>query len=169
VRQAAELGVRTIVNLRGERDCGSYRLQRAACLRHGIALEELVVKSRAAPTREQVHEAADLFARVAYPILLHCKSGADRAGLASTLFLILHEGWPVERAVDQLSARFGHFRQADTGIIDAFFERYLEDNAREPIGFMEWVDTVYDPAALARDFKAGRWANVLVNKVLRRE
>ena len=31
----ARRGVRTIVNLRGDRDCGSYRLERAACLRHG--------------------------------------------------------------------------------------------------------------------------------------
>ena len=31
------------------------------------------------------------------------------------------------------------------------------------------VDTVYDPQALTRDFKAGRWANIMVNTILRRE
>ena len=119
----ARKGIRTIVNLRGERDCGAYRLQVAACRKHGIRMEELVVKSRAAPTREQVHEAQALFARIEHPILMHCKSGADRAGLASTLYLILHEGVPVEQAMAQLSARYGHFKQADTGIIDAFFQQ----------------------------------------------
>ena len=165
----AKAGIRTIVNLRGERDCGAYRLQVAACRAQGIRLEELVVKSRAAPTREQVHEANALFARVEHPVLLHCKSGADRAGLASTLYLILKENVPVEKAVRQLSARFGHFKQADTGIIDAFFQRYIADTKISPMPFLEWVDTVYEPETLVRDFKAGRWANIIVNTVLRRE
>jgi protein tyrosine/serine phosphatase len=169
IRRMAKAGVQTIVNLRGERDCGAYRLQIAACERHGIKMEELIVKSRAAPTRAQVHEAQALFARIEHPIVLHCKSGADRAGLASTLYLILKKGVPVEQAVAQLSARYGHFKQADTGIIDAFFQRYLDDIKRQPMPFLQWVDTVYDPDALLRDFKAGRWANIIVNTVLRRE
>jgi protein tyrosine/serine phosphatase len=165
----ARMGIRTIVNLRGERDCGAFRLQVAACRKHGIRMEELVVKSRAAPTREQVHEANALFARIEHPILMHCKSGADRAGLGSALYLILHEGRPVEQAAAQLSARYGHFRQADTGIIDAFFRRYVEDARTRPMPFLQWVDTVYDPKLLEQQFKAGKWANVIVNKVLRRE
>jgi uncharacterized protein (TIGR01244 family) len=169
IARMARTGVRTIINLRGERDCGAYRLQIAACQRHGIRMEELVVKSRAAPTREQVHEANALFARAEHPILLHCKSGADRAGLASALYLILKENVPVAQAVGQLSARYGHFKQADTGIIDAFFQRYLDDTSTRPMPFLEWVDTVYEPQALLRDFKAGRWANIVVNTILRRE
>lgn len=169
IAKMARMGIRTIVNLRGERDCGAYRLQVAACRKHGIRMEELVVKSRAAPTREQVHEANALFARIEHPILMHCKSGADRAGLASTLYLILHEAIPVDQAAVQLSARYGHFKQADTGIIDAFFRRYIEDTRGRPMSFLDWVDTVYDPETLARQFKAGRWANIVVDKVLRRE
>jgi protein tyrosine/serine phosphatase len=169
ISSMARQGIRTIVNLRGERDCGAYRLQVAACRKHGIRMVELVVKSRAAPTREQVHEANALFARIEHPILMHCKSGADRAGLGSTLYLILHEGLPVPQAVAQLSARYGHFKQADTGIIDAFFQRYIEDNHMRPMPFLQWVDTVYDPKVLETSFKAGRWANVIVNKILRRE
>ena len=169
IARMAKEGVRTIVNLRGERDCGAFRLQVAACRKHGIRMEELVVKSRAAPTRAQIHEANTLFARIEHPIVLHCKSGADRAGLASTLYLILKMGVPVPEAARQLSARYGHFKQADTGIIDAFFARYIADSSVRSMPFLEWVDTVYDSQALSRDFHSGRWANILVNKVLRRE
>ena len=169
IGRMARAGIKTIVNLRGERDCGAFRLQVKACRRHGIRMEELIVKSRGAPTREQVHEAKALFGRIEHPILMHCKSGADRAGLASTLYLVLENGVPVERAVAQLGARFGHFKQADTGIIDAFFQRYIEHNSVQPTAFLEWVDTIYDPDALLADFKAGRWANVVVNTLLRRE
>ena len=60
-------------------------------------------------------------------------------------------------------------RQADTGILDYFFERYLRDAAACPIEFGDWVETVYDPAELHRTFHASRWANRLVDGALRRE
>lgn len=46
IRALARAGVRTIVNLRGERQCGSYWLERATCARHGIALVDFRVMSR---------------------------------------------------------------------------------------------------------------------------
>ena len=63
----------------------------------------------------------------------------------------------------------GHIRQAHTGILDYFFERYLADNARRPMPFFEWVDTVYDPDELKSTFRSKGWANRLVDSVLRRE
>ncbi len=45
----AREGVRTIVNLRGGREHGSWPLQREACERHGLTLAEFVVRSREAP------------------------------------------------------------------------------------------------------------------------
>ena len=75
----------------------------------------------------------------------------------------------MEQAIKQLSLRYGHFRQADTGVLDAFFERYLADTQKRPMPFFEWVETVYDPDELKRTFQAKGWANRLVNTVLRRE
>lgn len=169
IRALARRGLRTIVNLRGERVCGSYWLEQATCERKGIKLVNFSVKSRAAPTREEVRAAVELFNSIEYPALLHCKSGADRAGLMSVLFCYLKEGMPLEQAKRQLSLRYGHFRQAHTGILDYFFERYLEDNARRPMPFLEWVDKVYDPVELKRTFRSKGWANRLVDSVLRRE
>ena len=169
IRALARHGVRTIVNLRGERLCGSYWLERDACRRYGIELVNFKVRSRAAPSREEVLGARGLFERVQYPMLMHCKSGADRAGLMSVLYLFTREGVPLEQARHELSLRYGHVRQADTGILDYFFERYLEDNARRPMPFFEWVETVYDPDELKQTFMAKGWANRIVDSVLRRE
>ena len=163
------LGIKTIVNLRGERLCGSYTLERNACRRHGIELENYKVRSRAAPSLEELRGARDLFRRIEYPMLLHCKSGADRAGLMSVLYMHLVEAQPMEQAIKQLSLRFGHIRQADTGVIDMFFERYIEANAQQPIDFFEWVETAYKPKELQRSFRASGMANRLVNDILRRE
>jgi protein tyrosine/serine phosphatase len=163
------MGIKTIINLRGERVCGSFTLETMACKRQGLRLETFRVRSRAAPTVAEVLGARDLFERIEYPIVMHCKSGADRVGLMSVLYLHFREGLPIAEAKSGLSLKYGHFRQADTGILDYFFERYLEDTKQQPKDFAEWVATDYDPAELSRTFNASGWANRLVNSVLRRE
>lgn len=169
IRAFARDGIRTIVNLRGERLCGSYWLELQECERLGIKLVNFIIRSRAAPTREELRGARALFDSVEYPMLMHCKSGADRAGLMSVLYQYLKEGVPLDLAKRELSLRYGHIRQADTGVLDLFFERYLADNARSPIAFWDWVETVYDADELKRSFRAKGWANRLVNSILRRE
>ncbi len=149
--------------------CGSYWLERKACQRHGLLLVNFQVRSRAAPTREEIRGAKELFDRIEYPMLMHCKSGADRAGLMSVLYRFLKEGEPLEEAKKQLSIRFGHIRQAETGILDYFFERYIEYNRRHPIPFFDWVERIYDPVELGRSFRSNKWANQIVNLALRRE
>ncbi|CAN0450361.1 unnamed protein product, partial [Phaeothamnion confervicola] len=148
IRALAREGIRTIVNLRGERVCGSYWLEQAACERYGIKLVNFQVRSRAAPSLEELRGARDLFERIEYPMLMHCKSGSDRAGLMSVLYRHLHQGVPMEEAIKQLSLRYGHIRQADTGVLDAFFERYLSDTRLRPMKFFDWVETAYEPEEL---------------------
>jgi protein tyrosine phosphatase (PTP) superfamily phosphohydrolase (DUF442 family) len=169
ISRMRRMGVKTIINLRGARQCGSYRLEQMACERAGIRLVDFQLRSRAAPTKAELLGARDVLQSIEYPILLHCKSGADRAGLMSALYMIVRENLPVADAKEQLSLKYGHIRQSDTGILDYFFERYLADNAANPIAFFDWVDQRYDPEELKRSFAAKAWANVLVNKVLKRE
>jgi protein tyrosine phosphatase (PTP) superfamily phosphohydrolase (DUF442 family) len=169
IRRLKRRGLRTIINLRGERLCGSYWLEQAICERKGVKLINFQIRSRGAPTRKEIKAARDLFRQIEYPILMHCKSGADRVGLMSALYRFFEQGMPIAEAKKELSLRYGHFRQADTGILDRFFEKYLEDNARRPMPFLEWVDTVYDPDALKRDFRSAGWARRLVDQILKRE
>lgn len=169
IARAARLGVKTIVNLRGRRDCGSYLLQKEACARHGIALVDFPVSSRDAPRPEDMRKLKELFARIEYPALMHCKSGADRAGIGAALYLHLHEGVPLEEAAKQLHWKYGHFRHAKTGILDHFLAHYRARAAAEPVDFLLWAETRYDPETLKREFRAERWANLLVDRVLRRE
>jgi protein tyrosine/serine phosphatase len=169
IRGFARAGIRTIINLRGPRDCGSYWLEQEACARHGVKLVNFQMRSRDVPTREELLGAKRLFEEVEYPILMHCKSGADRAGIMSVLYRFLHEGVPLEEAKRELSLKYGHIRQADTGILDYFFDRYLADNAATPTPFWEWIDTAYKPDELRSTFRSRGWANRLVDSVLRRE
>jgi protein tyrosine/serine phosphatase len=167
--QLARAGVRTIVNLRGQREHGSWQLQREACDRHGLNLVELTIRSRAAPSVETIREAKKLFDSLQYPALIHCKSGADRAGFAATLYLILQEGVSVADARKQLSLRYGHIRFGKTGILDAFFDQYQREGEAVRMPFLEWVEQKYSPEKLERDFRPYALADLLLDKVLRRE
>ncbi|MDJ1158696.1 sulfur transferase domain-containing protein [Chelatococcus sp. SYSU_G07232] len=169
IHALARAGVRTIVNLRGGREHGSWPLEREACEAAGIALVDFIVRSRGAPERQAVLAAPAFFAGLDYPALVHCKSGADRAGFMAALYLIVHEGRPVEEAMKQLSLRFGHFRFAKTGILDAFFEMYRREGEARGIPFLTWVEKHYDPDRLEREFKPGFFSDLLVDRLMRRE
>lgn len=169
IRKIARKGIKTIINLRGNRACGSFWLEQKMCAEHSVKLVNYQVRSRAAPSKEELRGARELFKRVDYPILMHCKSGADRAGLMSVLYCIWQLDMPVKQAMKQLSWKYGHIRQADTGILDYFFQRYLDYNASNPISFNDWIDDVYDPDEVKTSYHAGSFANTMVNKVLRRE
>jgi protein tyrosine/serine phosphatase len=165
----AQQRVRTVVTLRGGREFGCWPLEREACESHGLNLVEFTARSREAPTAATILAARELFARLEYPAVLHCKSGADRAGFMAALYLILKEGRTADEALGQLSWRYGHWRWSKTGVLDAFIEAYREGGEKKGKSLVEWVAMDYDPAALTRSFKPGFWSNILVDRVLRRE
>jgi len=167
VRQAARrLGLKTVINLRGERaGCGSDRLGRAAARDAGLIQLDAPFESRGAPHKDRILRLADLLRTAPEPILIHCKSGADRTGLVAGIWLLL-QGRPPAEAMAQLGLRHGHIRQSKTGILDAFFVAYAK---AWPKPFLDWLREDYDEAALRAGFASRGWADGLVDKILRRE
>jgi len=160
-------GLRTLVNLRGQRKCGSDALSREAATRLGLIHVDMAFESRGAPHRDRILRFAEIYRTLQIPALMHCKSGADRAGLASGL-AIMFEGGTAAEALKHLSWRFGHWSRARTGVLDAFFIRYAID-AEGRLPFLDWVRTEYDEIALKRDFVAGGLSSFITDRVLRRE
>lgn len=163
-------GVRTVINLRGGFDASFYALEKDACARLGLKLVDFTVRSREAPSRAQILGARDLFASLEYPALMHCKSGADRASLMSTLYAHFQLGQPIEQAMRQLDLRYLHLRSSRTGVLDHVFLTYLGKVEPTGVSFIDWVQSdAYDAPALTREFHAGWWGNLLADKILRRE
>ncbi len=160
-------GLKTLVNLRGHRRCGSDALSRAAALRLGLVHVDMAFESRGAPHRDRILRFAEIYRTLQMPALMHCKSGADRAGLAAGL-AILFEGGTAEQALAQLSWRYGHFSRSRTGILDAFFRLYQAEGEGR-IGFLDWVRDEYDELGLRHGFKAQKLSSFVNDTLVRRE
>ncbi|MGH7050762.1 MAG: tyrosine-protein phosphatase [Acetobacteraceae bacterium] len=164
-RLTRRYGLKTLINLRGEANNGSDALSREAARRLGLAFVDLPLESRGVPQVSRILRLIETYRTMAEPALIHCKSGADRAGLAAAVFL-LAEGASADRAAAELSLRFGHVRQARSGVLDAFVARY---GAAGEKPFLDWLTEDYDEAALGREFAARRLASFLSDRVLARE
>ena len=162
-----KVGLKSLINLRGQAKNGSDALSRDAAARLGLDFYDMAMESRGAPHRDRILRLAEIYATMRAPALVHCKSGADRAGLAAGLFVLI-EGGTVDEALKQLSLRFGHIKQAKTGILDAFFLTYQrEGEGRKP--FLDWVREDYSEDALRASHKAGALAGFINDKILVRE
>jgi protein tyrosine/serine phosphatase len=166
---ARERGIRTIINLRGTTTRGYYLLEKEACEANGIHLVDFQVYSRDTPTVETILAARDLFEAMAYPALMHCKSGADRAGIMSVLYMHFRQGLPIAEAMKQLSLKYLHVKQGKTGMLDYFFESYLRFNAVTPKPFLDWVREDYDRLAVKAEFLETFQSRLNIDRLLRRE
>ena len=161
------IGLRTVINLRGPKACGSTSLTEDTARRLGLDHVYMAFESRGAPHRDRILRFHEIYRAMTAPALIHCKSGADRAGLAAGL-AILFEGGTALDALGQLSWRFGHVARSRTGVLDAFFMHYArEAEHRRP--FLDWVRDGYDEAWLRSRFAAGGLASLLNDRILRRE
>lgn len=166
-RFARELDIATLINLRGECRNGADALSRDAAARLGIDFIDMALESRGAPQRDRIMRLARIFASMRRPALMHCKSGADRAGIAAALYVLINGGTTAE-AKRQLTLRFGHIRQSNTGILDAFLALY----AREGEGrkaFLDWVEQDYDEQGLRDSFASRSFARFVNDWLLARE
>jgi protein tyrosine/serine phosphatase len=162
-----KVGLKSLINLRGQAKNGSDALSRDTASRLGLDFYDMAFESRGAPHKDRILRLAGILANMRPPALIHCKSGADRAGLVAGLFILI-QGGTVEEAMKQLSLRFGHIKQSKTGILDAFFHLYQRTGeGRKP--FLDWVREDYDEDALRTAHKAGRVAEFINATVLRRE
>ena len=164
-RWARGHGLRTVVNLRGPNPMGA--ITEAASGQLGLKHVFMAFESRGAPHRDRILRFHDIYTTMEFPALIHCKSGADRAGLAAGL-AILFEGGTSADALRQLSWRYLHVKQSKTGILDAFFLRFAaQAEGRKP--FLKWVRDDYREEDLRQAFRAGGLASFVNDRLLHRE
>lgn len=149
-------GLRTVLNLRGKSTHSFYLFEKEVCQALGVTLIDLPLSASQAPSREKLETLYSLFQTMEKPVLIHCKSGADRTGLAAALYQLLIENKPIDVAKRQLGFAYLHVAKSPAGIQDHLLRVYEVAFRRSGIGFMEWVRTDYDPAQITASFAKWR-------------
>ncbi len=149
-------GIKTVLNLRGTSLFSYYLFERETCAELGLKLVDQYMSATEAPPLETLLSLERHFKTLEKPFVMHCKSGADRAGLVSALYLLLIEDAPIELAQKQLSFRYLHIKSSKKGILDYCLEKYRKTNKASPINFRDWMTTMYDPATLTKEYQASR-------------
>lgn len=96
-RKLAELGVKTVIDLRG----GGRRAQEeeARAKAAGLRYVNIPLPGWGRPDDRQVERALALMdAPENWPVMVHCWKGADRTGTVIACYRIWREGWTAERA-----------------------------------------------------------------------
>jgi protein tyrosine phosphatase (PTP) superfamily phosphohydrolase (DUF442 family) len=135
-------GLKSVICVRGGRDFGAWPLEIEACERLQLNLKKVSIRAREAPRKEDLLDLIDLFQSIPYPVLIHCKSGADRTGFVAAIYLLTVEGRSPQEALGQLALRYGHLRFSRAGILRKVIETFCQDSSG--LHFREWVETRYD-------------------------
>ncbi|WP_027993825.1 dual specificity protein phosphatase family protein [Sinorhizobium meliloti] len=105
---ARQYAIETIVNLRGKSEEAWYLQEVDAANRAGIAHIDFRLSASEKVSLNKARHLVALLHDAQKPILIHCRAGADRTGLASMIYLQQIAGVDEETAEWQLSVRYGH-------------------------------------------------------------
>jgi protein tyrosine/serine phosphatase len=122
-QKLAELGVKTIINLRGEVDF--TRVEQKEAQTAGLSYFSVEMPGLSAPSDDQVARVMEIINNPEnQPVFIHCKRGADRTGTIAAIYRISNEGWTAERAIAE--ARFHGMSWAEFGMRSYISDYYKQ-------------------------------------------
>ena len=154
LRSYKEKGIKAVFNLRGFSQQSYALFEEDSCEKLGLELISVPLSSSSAPQPEKLLEIIGIMEKLQKPFVMHCKSGADRAGLVSALYLIAQKKLPVVKAKKQLSFKYLHLDFTKTGILDYIFDVFSERLKIENIDFVDWIKQEYNTDILNSSFKS---------------
>jgi hypothetical protein len=141
----ARHGIRTVLNLRGCCCPEPWYLAECRATHHaGLCQEDVGLSAGRLPSRTELRRLLEVLDHAEYPILLHCRRGADRTGMVSAIILLLQPEVSFAQARRQLGLRYGHVALGRAAYLDEFCDLYegcLRDQGREhsPAVFRDWL------------------------------
>jgi protein tyrosine/serine phosphatase len=117
--------INSIVNLLGE-DARKlwYQEELQVSAEHNIKHYDISLSATHEPTDEEARRLVEIFKTAPRPVLIHCKGGSDRSGLAAAMWKVIVDKEPKSEARKQLSILYGHFPLGKTSAMDHFFEHW---------------------------------------------
>ena len=149
-----ERGIRSVLSLRGRANQSYALFEEDYCKKLDLNLAYTPISSSSAPAPELLINIIDVMRELPKPFVLHCKSGADRAGLVSALYLIAEKEQSVQEAKRQLSFKYLHLDFTKTGILDYIFGVFSERLEIGNINFLDWLKKEYNAEILNSSYKS---------------
>jgi protein tyrosine phosphatase (PTP) superfamily phosphohydrolase (DUF442 family) len=142
-----EYRVRSVLNLNGKPGEADFEGEKRLCAVNGIAFASVKISAVKLPSPDDVRRIAEFCETAQRPVLIHCRQGADRTGLASTLFVTLRDNVPLDEAqASQLSWHYAHFPFGQARAMDEFFDFYRTHGNGQTL--REWCHGGYSRALL---------------------
>jgi protein tyrosine/serine phosphatase len=117
--------IKSIVNLIGEDPRKPwYQEELRVSAKHNIKHYDITLSATEEPTEQDVRRLVEIFHHAPRPVLIHCKGGSDRSGLAAAMWKVIVDKEPKSEARRQLSILYGHFPFGKTSAMDHFFEEW---------------------------------------------
>ncbi len=139
----------SILNLRGGSPADAwYAAEVAACQKNGIDFYDLPMSATERPARSDLLKLLDLLDRCRYPLLVHCKAGSDRTGLAVGLYWMSQRDLEPEPARSSFTIWHGHVPLfGPERLHEPFFEyeQWLAENGQKHSASLlrRWVEQEY--------------------------
>lgn len=138
-------GIKTVINFRGPQDGDWYKDEVEVTKKFGVKLINIPMQTHLIPNRDHLLEIFEAYESAERPILIHCKSGSDRTGLATTLYKMEVLGMEKEKAIEEeLNLKYLHIRW--TTPAQTYFMKFYQgkDWAKEKY-FPCWENFKYYP------------------------
>jgi len=142
--------IKTVINLRGESsDTEWYRSELASCNTRNIDHIDISLSAVRLPPPEELKKIFTAFDTARYPLLLHCRGGADRSGLTSVIYKHVYDKMPLDQAIaSQLTWRYGHIWFGQAHAMSDFFALYQKD--KSGLGLRDWITRKYPAVYVAQ-------------------
>lgn len=127
--------IKSIINLRGKNTFRSpwYEHEKKIAQEMGVLLIDFKIGSRDYIPYEKSLELVKIFKEVPKPVLIHCRSGADRTSFAAALYEFAVKGKSEKEAKKQFSFIYGHlpYFGSKTIEMDRSFEDFIKKWKKE--------------------------------------
>jgi protein tyrosine/serine phosphatase len=118
-------GIKSIVNLLGDHPNEPwYKEEIEVSAEQNVEHYDISLPPTREPTEDEVRELVEIFKNAPRPVLVHCKAGADRSGLAAAMWRVIVDKEPKSEAGKELSILYGHIPVGKTIAMDQFFKKW---------------------------------------------
>ncbi|MEI7924377.1 MAG: tyrosine-protein phosphatase [Planctomycetota bacterium] len=149
VKWIEDHNIRSVLNLRGGKPSYAWYDQELKTIREtGVDYYELPMSAQLRPQKRELLQLIDLLGRARYPMLIHCKSGADRTGLGVTLYHMIVQKEPPEKALGGFTVYHAHIPLLGPEKLQQPIREYASwlsnhQMIHTPERFRDWVEKEY--------------------------